>query len=300
MLLYGNRIDVYLGEVVILMSGIADDYIEITDTRQKQTLLIKLLEQFHELCEVNGLIYNIFGGTMLGAVRHHGIIPWDDDIDVTMPRKDYIQFIALVKNKYSNKFNIHVYPDEGYIYPYAKFGMKDTVLYENEVKRKYNKLSLYIDVFPNDGYPINESVFEKYKKYEDAIILLTYNLPRRRSYFKRTYIGTKKFVYKFWGVNYFVKKQIQMLSESNEENSTYIICQGAGWGKKGKLKKEIYYDRILYEFDGIKVWGIRDYHNHLTNLYGDYMVPPPEDKRRCPHNTRLFIESNVYDKYLNS
>ena len=116
------------------MSGIADDYIEITDTRQKQTLLIKLLEQFHELCEVNGLVYNIFGGTMLGAVRHHGIIPWDDDIDVTMPRKDYIQFIALVKNKYSNKFNIHVYPDKGYIYPYAKFGMKDTVLYENEVK----------------------------------------------------------------------------------------------------------------------------------------------------------------------
>ena len=99
MLLYGNRIDVYLGEVVILMSGIADDYIEITDTRQKQTLLIKLLEQFHELCEVNGLIYNIFGGTMLGAVRHHGIIPWDDDIDVTMPRKDYIQFIALVDRK---------------------------------------------------------------------------------------------------------------------------------------------------------------------------------------------------------
>ena len=102
--------------------------IEIKNLKERQKILIRILGIFHNICEENNLIYNIFGGTMLGAVRHKGIIPWDDDIDVTMPRQDYNRFIDLIREKYKGKFVIHSYPDKNYIYPYAKFGLVGTVL----------------------------------------------------------------------------------------------------------------------------------------------------------------------------
>lgn len=274
------------------------EFIEITNLKEKQTLLIQILKQFHDICEQNGLVYNIFGGTMLGAVRHKGIIPWDDDIDITMPRSDYNRFIMLIKEEYSQILNIHVYPDENYIYPYAKLGMKGTILYENAVKEKYSKLSLSIDIFPNDGYPTDETIFDKYDKCEKAIIACTYNLPVSRNPIKRTYSCLKSTCVSMIGVKYFLKKQIDMISRNRIEDSEYMILQGAGWGKRGKIRKEKYYDRVLYEFEGIKVWGIRDYDIHLTNLYGDYMALPPLESRVAPHASRLFIDRTVYDRLL--
>lgn len=271
--------------------------IEIISLEDKQKLLIKLLELFHSICEENGLVYNIFGGTMLGAVRHKGIIPWDDDIDVTMPRPDYNRFISLIRGKYKGQFVIHTYPDKNYIYPYAKFGLFGTLLIENIVKHPYNMLTLNIDVFPNDGYPIDETIFKSYNTCERAIILMTYNLMPRKNILKRAFLEIKKRKYMNNGIEFYLKKQIEMFS-SNPEDSEYIVCQGAGWGKRGKLKRDLYYDRILYDFNNIKVWGIRNYDEHLKSLYGDYMTPPPPEKRINPHNASLFISDKIYKEYL--
>ena len=273
------------------------ELIEVSNLKDRQVLLVKLLEQFHNICEENGLIYNIFGGTMLGAVRHHGIIPWDDDVDVTMPRNDYNQFIEIVRKKYSKQFVVHAYPDNDYIYPYAKFGIRGTKLYEEIVKEKYSCLSLNIDIFPNDGYPQDEGIFEKYRKCEEAIILLTYKNDLPHNIIFKTYTIIKKLFYSVLGVDYFVRKQIRLFSQY-PENGEYIVCQGAGWGEKGKLKRSIYYDRAQYEFSGIVVWGIRDYHQHLTNLYGDYMTPPPKEKQKSSHESLLLVSEEVVNYYL--
>lgn len=277
-----------------------DEYMEIMSLQDKQKLLISLLQEFHNICQENEVIYNIFGGTMLGAVRHHGIIPWDDDIDVTMPLHDYEQLIKIVKEKYSDRYIIHVFPDENYIYPYAKFGFIGTELYENIVKAPYNKLTLSIDVFPNYGYPKDESIFDIYNECERSIILLTYNLPKRKNPIKRISSTWKRLIAEIKNndVGYYLNKQIELLSATDEDDSDYIVCQGAGWGKRGKLEKSKYYDRILYDFNNINVWGIRDYHEHLASLYGDYMTPPPEDKRLCPHDSKLLISKEIYNKYL--
>lgn len=281
------------------MKKLMENYIEVHSLEVKQRLLLELMRRFHTLCEENHLVYNIFGGTMLGAVRHGGFIPWDDDIDVTMPRPDYEKMVALVREKYSDSLTLHAYPDKNYIYPYAKIGMKGTVLRESYVKRRYNQLSLNIDVFPNDGYPGDTSVLKKYEALERAIILCTYRNQIVGSIPRRVWRIAKRSVFAVIGVDHLVKRQIDLLSKYPLDGNEYMLCQGAGWGEKGKLKKDLYYERRLYDFDGIQVWGIRDYHDHLTMLYGNYMELPPEEKRIGSHDSELYVDKDLYDCIIN-
>lgn len=273
-------------------------YYKIKSLKDKQKLLLELFKAFHDICEKNSLIYNIFGGTFLGAIRHKGFIPWDDDIDVTMPRKDYNRLIKIIRSGKYKEWQIHAYPDENYIYPFAKFGMRGTVLTENIVKSKYNKLTLNIDIFPNDGYPDDEQLFDKYDEYEKKIILLTYRLFKiKNNIFQFLYQNVLKLVYSCVGYRYYLDKQFKLFLKYREDREL-ILCNGAGWGKRGKTKKEDYYDRILYDFERLKVWGMRNYNDQLVSFYGDYMTLPPKEKRVNPHDSSLFVSEKIYRKYL--
>lgn len=282
------------------MSGykIPKDYIEVTDLKHLKQMLVYLLGEFHTICEEQHLIYNIFGGTMLGAVRHHGMIPWDDDIDVTMPRPDYEKFIQLIRIKYNDKFLIYDYPDENYCYPFAKFTIKDSVLFEN-MKDKYRKLGLYVDVFPIDGYPSvwEGAYFAKLKWYKYLRCHAVY-LPRHTPGImgKVSYLG-KVLLSAISGVpriTYYLKKETALAKQNDFNDAEYVLCQGAGWCQKGKLKKDVYMNRKLYDFDGMKVWGIAEYNDHLKSLYGNYMTLPPENKRISNHDYVLFIKRNTF------
>ena len=274
------------------------DLIEIMSIKHKQKVLLHLFKQFHDICDENDLVYNAFGGTMLGAIRHNGFIPWDDDIDVTMPRGDYNKLIEIIRSgKYGN-LTIHSYPDDNYIYPYAKLGLKETVQYEKMVKKPYNKLTINMDIFPVDGYPCDETEIDRYNSYESNIILCTYIIESKyncfhiKSLFKRKYsqiIGYKQFV----------KKQIELASRNPIDRYDNLICHGAGWGRKGKINKKIYFDRKLYKFEDISVWGIKDYHAHLKKLYGDYMQLPPLEKRVSPHDNEVYIDKRLFNKIIN-
>lgn len=272
--------------------------IKIDKLQDKQHLLLVILEQFHEICEKNNLVYNIFGGTMLGAVRHNGIIPWDDDIDVTMPREDYNSFLALMRSENNDILELYAYPQKNYIYPFAKLGLKGTLMKEIAVRDKYNKISLNIDIFPNDGYPDDECILDEYDNLEKEIINCSYRLKYPRNIFKKIYKYLIVLYKRVGGIQKYLDRQIKIISQKKIDDSDYMICQGAGWGRKGKLKKSVYYDRCLYTFNSLKVWGIKNYDEHLRNLYGDYMTPPPAEKRVAPHENELFVTKEIYNKYL--
>ena len=278
---------------------IDENYVQLNGSEEIQTVLLYIFRQFHDLCEKYGLIYNAFGGTMLGAVRHNGFIPWDDDIDVTMPREDYERLIKILRNDNDSELLVQCFPDENYIYPFAKVGLKETVLVENVVKNPYDKLTLSIDVFPVDGYPDNAADIDEYCSYEDNIILCAYRMSNIRLLLHPKRLLKK--VKSLWkGYKYWVNKQISIAKKYGVEDHELLLCQGAGWGKKGIIEKSTYFDRKLYDFDNAKIWGIRDYDEHMRNLYGDYMKLPPEDKRTSPHDDIILISQEKYRKIIDA
>lgn len=267
----------------------------IENTKEKQKILLYLFKKFHNLCEANGLVYNAFGGTMLGAIRHNGFIPWDDDIDVTMPREDYQKLIDIIKKSDNKTLTVHSYPDNYYIYPYAKVGLINTIQYENVVKHPYDKLTINMDVFPVDGYPNKEDEIDEYCSYEENIILCTYK-NNTKAFLRHPNRILKSILSNCKGYKYWVQKQIELASKNKIDDHTSLICNGAGWGRKGIIKKEIYFDRVLYQFEDTRIWGIRDYDEHMSYLYGDYMKLPPKEKRISPHDDRVFISRDYYLK----
>lgn len=273
-------------------------YIELNDIENIQKELYKLFSGFHKICEENNLIYNMYGGTLLGAVRHKGIIPWDDDIDVSMPRGDYEKFIAIVNQKYSQDYKVFAYPQKNYVYPYIKFCNKQSILLE-KIKNKYNKLALFIDIFPIDGCAddINErskdfDILKKMKHYRGICVDSIPKLNDLKGRSKNFLRHLRSSIFNILGYRRFLCKEINMSQKYSFDSSVYVCCMAASWFEKGVVLKEDYLNRRLYEFGDYKFWGITNYDEHLTNLYGDYMVPPPIPERVSNHNYHLYIKKN--------
>lgn len=282
--------------------AVPESYWCVEDVEEVKKLLRYMMKRYHAICEENGLFYNVFGGTMLGAIRHQGMIPWDNDIDVTMPQEDYKIFVELIRNGYSKEFDIVAYPDENYIYPYAKLILKGSILNEFSVKPKYQKLGVYVDIFPINGYPKenDEKIFEKLEKIRIINYLIAHDHIMLKKSKPVKYVIKRSIskILEMLGVNYFVKRHITLLESASFQESEDLLLYGAGWGERGRLKKSIYLDRKLYSFDGFQVWGIRDYHDHLTRLYGNYMQMPPEEERVSNHNYELYVEKDCLKRIL--
>ena len=282
------------------MKYLLNGYTPVNDLTTMQNMLRTLLSEFHNICEKHGLVYNLFCGTFLGAVRHHDIIPWDDDVDVTMPRPDYERFLQIVEKEYSDHFFVFSYPQKNYVYPFAKFGKKGTLLIENAWREEYGKLMLYIDIFPMDG--ISETTekdlhkrYQRARKNKRNVEFCIEKIEASPCWWKKPFViirWLRSKLLNLFGYRYFLKKQLE-----ETQKYTYDECELIGfvspWGyeEKGILKKTQYLDRKLYPFGEYYFWGMRNYHDCLTAWYGDYMTPPPEGKRTSPHNYALYIKT---------
>lgn len=265
--------------------------VQKTEYRKK---LVETFKVFDKFCQDNKINYFATGGTLIGTVRHKGIIPWDDDIDVAMPLKDFQKFQTLKSQSLSLGYEIKDYNDAGYYLPYIKFMDANTSIWE--VKEREYIIGVFIDVFPlfytNDDLCENKTKIEKYK------LLFSQYSAGYKQYHIRTlaeailglHLGTTLQWLRGFFYYRFIKRTLycRFTDYHNELSSVHdgncMINYSATYPVEKELfKKEWFEESILLPFEDTQIFVPAKYHEILSNLYGDYMTPPPVEQRISHH-----------------
>lgn len=266
---------------------------------QLKTVQILVLKEFIKICEKNGLKYFALGGTALGAVRHKGFIPWDDDIDVALPREDYKKFLTVAQAQLPENMFLQTYEtDKNYPNCYAKIRVNDTTFIETAVSKLDINHGVYVDIFPLDGCSaskLKRKAFRTKEKLLKAAISCAYEIP--------DYSAVKRFIKRKILARLIpcasaVRKLDKLYQSESYADSDIISNYNGAWGVKEQMPKEIFGNGSVAEFDGIDIVLPEKAGEYLTRLYGDYMTPPPPEKRVSHHHCTVIDLNKSYKKYI--
>lgn len=240
--------------------------------------MLGILKVIDSVCQKHELRYYITAGTMLGAIRHKGFIPWDDDADICMPRPDYEKLIAHCQEWLPQPFElVSAETDAVYPLPFAKIQDGSTTLIER-IHLKYLG-GIYVDVFPIDGVPENRLLqklhFARYEYYKRILYLMIRD-PYKHGHGPDSWIPLlcRKF-YKLADVQSRIRR---LLLKYNYEGSRYVADYDDGL--RGVMPKSVLGLPTPYEFEGEQVRGVEQYDTYLSQKYGDYMTIPPHSEQR--------------------
>lgn len=265
-----------------------------------QKYMLNILKELVSIFDEHDIKYYMIGGTLLGAIRHKGYIPWDDDIDLAIPRDDYDRFLEIANDILPNSLTLRTYDDESYHHYYFA-RIVDTrykILRMGSVKEREEEL--WIDLFPLDGLPRNtvKRVIHKTRLLTLKVLyhFATFdkvNLMRpNRPFYQRVIIKG----YEVWpfkvkkGYKDILDKIDRLLKKASINDSDYYMeFMGSSIPFRETCRIEQYGDGKFYKFEDTEFRGPEDAEYYLRHVYGDYMTLPPEDKRNC--HAAKFIKS---------
>ena len=256
---------------------------EIKDLNELKSIELEIMKKIHYFCVENDIKYFLSYGTLIGAIRHKGFIPWDDDIDILLPRPDYNKFVELFP-KYAVDNDIYLTNNKTnpvLIRPYSKVCDARTVQYEPKYKDP-DPRGVFVDVWPLDGLPKNpikrffytKIMYIKYVHMMASLTNIDY-IPKKNIF--------KRFLIKLFNKTNYVKlvdKYDKYIRKYDYDNSKYIVSSAV---KAMVLKKELFDTGRLIDFEDTKFYIPSGYDRYLRKFYGDYMTPPPIDKQ-VPHH----------------
>lgn len=250
-------------------------------------LQLDMLVYVADFCEKHDLKYFLAYGTLLGAIRHKGYIPWDDDIDIVMPRQDYDKFIEIFNNENKDARYLALAPFE---YNHTTLKIADTRTYvKNTVYKSISKDGFYrtIDVFPLDGVPEGE---EEYKAWYQKLYDVYYAFYKKQLIYSGGIKSRiKQLISKIKSRAWSPKSSFKKESERLHLLYPYADCQYIGAiessanSPKNKVKKEWYDEFIYVDFEEYKFRAPKHYHEILSSIYGSYMEFPPVEQRVYLH-----------------
>lgn len=263
---------------------IKDNFVSDVTREQLQACCLGILLEFDRIAKENNISYFLVGGTLLGAKRHQGFIPWDDDIDIGIPRIDYDRLLTeQVSCKYPyllEKFD----PNSDYIYPYAKLYDGSTIFVE-KLRIDFRR-GVWIDVFPIDGTFKNPF----FRKLHHLIVqalrrLFAFKITTIKdgNFYNEKNIFLKKIVHKilsFFSARIIFKSLDYILKIIDVRKAKYVGNMLGAWGEKELMPRNIFFGKLTtIKFCDSYFPAPADPHRYLSALYGDYMKLPPLHKR---------------------
>ena len=264
-----------------------------TILKSVQGVELLILKEIDRICRLAGIQYCLWDGTLLGAVRHKGFIPWDDDIDIMMPRDDYNKFIEVFSKLANKQFFLHSkHNDEYYPCSYAKVRMDGTV-YGNEREKKLKHMGVWVDIFPADAVysDKDEKYLIRFKRWNELTTAFYAN--RLLESNKRTFkwkilvsIISQKTMRKIDGSisDYYLSK---LNKQTNHCSGIWCNTSSIYPYNKAKCYGEKLFPFTAIKFCGIETFAPNDPDYYLSNLYGAYMDLPPLEKRVSNHDIEL-------------
>lgn len=257
-------------------------------------IMLDMLIEVDAFCKNNGITYYLDSGTLLGALRHKGYIPWDDDMDICMPRPDYDRFIKLVKeSKIKGYIGVHT-PDQG-LFPYSKIVDTRTILIEYPDTLR-SEVNIYIDLFPKDGLPLNRKkaswICTRAKIWSDLYWFNKYSIhvwKKQGNVAKRLMANICSPFFK--DSNYPLTRCLRLANKTGYEKGGNVATIVAG-GMHNCVPKSCFESGVPVEFEGHTFMAPIGYDQYLRTLYshinnGDYMMLPKEEQK-ITHDTEMY------------
>ena len=266
-------------------------YQEVTDVREIQQMELGIMEYIHEVCNKIGVKYFLAYGSLIGAVRHQGFIPWDDDMDICMLRDDYEKLQDYLIANPSERYQVMSYKNNrNYVYPFMKVMDNQTYLIEEDVRIDSN-MGIYVDIFPVDGYEDDQAFKDKMTTIIKKRQLSCYTfkgITNKKSFINSLIRYASVIAFYFTDTNKYVK-QIDELAKSRKvedyELVDYLIYKDMN---KPVWKREWLKDVTFGHFEGRDFLIPVNFHELLTSDYGNYMQLPPVEQQVSHHDFRLW------------
>ena len=277
----------------------------MNELQQKQ---LDLLKEFIKVCDKHNLKWFLIGGSTLGAIRHKGFIPWDDDIDLGMPREDYDKFMELQYEFEGTPFFIQNFKsDPCYIYNYGKLRDSSTTFIENFYKNHRINHGIWLDIFPIDGisremkepkklaYKIRYIWFQVWLAYLPALRRKV----RKETWFKDILLNIVAGLFYIFDIAHYRNKKVERYIRKIPLSEAKMAANCFGFNmKKEAMDANIFKETIKVPFEDIEVNVVKDYDTYLRNIYGEYMTPPPADKQVGHHYNKGFDLHMGYEEYM--
>jgi lipopolysaccharide cholinephosphotransferase len=250
---------------------------------------ISILKEIDSFCKVNNITYFLSGGTLLGAARHAGYIPWDDDLDLMMPRADYDRFTKEFESEHLTIYSLAIVANCRF--PFMKVYDKRTLVAEDSFKDDM-VYGVFVDIFPLDNAPAKQTKIKAlvYKSifYQKLLKIKLASKDDRWTLSQKVVLVVGKIILAFIPIVWFSAKIDKIARSSLKENSPNMGCMVWGYGLREILDMKEFAKTVYLDFESFKMPAPIGYKSYLSSLYGDYMTLPPIEKQKVKHNFDAF------------
>ena len=259
--------------------------------REVQLVSLDVMQEFHNFCVKNNIRYSLSGGSLLGAIRHNGFIPWDDDMDVQMPRNDFDKFITQYTSA-TGDFKLYCRELPQQVkqlgFPYARLcDMKRTFVDTANIPWNREKTGIWIDILPCDGMPSDEVEAKKHLRvnnilqefaYWYALKFVPWSQVRAATSLKKKMKFILKKIFSYFNCDNFFNLYCKYRKKYDYDQSDYFFAT-CHYNMKEWQPKKYMENFILHKFEDREFYIMTGYDSNLRSLYGDYMKEPPASNR---------------------